>query len=207
MNGYETYFVLKGFESFGLKKQEIIAKRPEEVAGKVKEIAHKNLESLHINHELGHVAGRKYFPSEDFDKTLKMAQRNRDSKLENFVRAVDDAIADTIEEGKLSGTYPSIFMDEHRDGLLYFQLFNIVPSQYLDPRLRELLKIESDMIVAMSDYEKTNDVSILREANSEIFSNAVELAAEIRDADDYNDLSRIKEDFDKSYKSKMQILL
>jgi hypothetical protein len=197
INEYQTYFVLKGFESFGLKKQEIIAKRPEEVAGKVKEIAYKILESGVMPHELGHVAGEKYFPHEDFVRTLKMAQRNGDSNLENFIRAVDDAIADTIEAGKLSGTYPSIFMDEHRDGLLYFHILTIIPSQGLHTALRERSKLEFKMISAVSEYEKTNDVSILREASSEIFSNATELAAEICDAGDYNDLHKIKGDFDK----------
>jgi hypothetical protein len=201
MNLDQAHFAMKGFESFKLKKQEIFARRPEEIAGKIKEIAHKNLE-IHMSHELGHIAGKKYFSYEDFDKALKIARRNRDPELENFIRAVDDAIADTVEEGKLSGKYAHIFMDEHRDALLYFGIFNLIPYQGLHPVLRELSKLESKMIFAMADYEKTGYVDILREANSEIFSNAVELATEIRNADDYKHLRKIKEDFDQEFKSK-----
>ncbi|MEM2089539.1 MAG: hypothetical protein QXL88_00380 [Candidatus Pacearchaeota archaeon] len=206
LDEYERFFLSKGLELLGIGREQQLKARPEKIEEKVEEIARKYLEKV-IKHEEGHIAAEKYFPYEVWYKRLRMAIKRKNYALECWLRALSDSLADTIESGKIKGTYPFILNknEPERGGLLYLGLFNLLNPTC--PTLQYLQMFEFELLAAFPKYLKTKDLSILKEANSKIFDRGRRLAEKISQADDYPELLKIKEDFGKIDNSKLTQVL
>ncbi|MEM1535772.1 MAG: hypothetical protein QXQ82_01110 [Candidatus Pacearchaeota archaeon] len=196
LNKYEELFLSKGLELLGIGREEQLEAQPGKIEEKVKEIARKDLEKA-IKHEEGHFAAQEYFPYEVWDKGVTMAIKRKNYALECWLYALSDLLADTIESGEIKGTYPFILSkhEPERNGFLYLELLEFLNPT--DPILQYASMFRFELLAAFPKYLKTKDLSVLKEAKNKIFNRGCELAEKISQAKDYQELLKIKEDFEK----------
>lgn len=128
-----------------------------------------------IKHEEGHRISAEVLPRRKFHFALETAQAFASPDLENFIRSVDDSIADTIRLGSANGRYPWILKQDgnFKDGLLDLGLATLSP---------EVFRFESDFILAYCDYRKTSDTNALMHANDYVFKKNKEIIEKIAQA-------------------------
>jgi len=189
------FFIFESFSHFGIEKDKLKRKLLKG-SSKVDKIAEIWLKNSIMKHEEGHyvVSEMQRFPLETLGRAVETARAHRNGELEDFIRAVHDSLADTVQVGEIKGRYLSILDTEepYRTGLLYSTLMTIVtPFRY---KLKVLLTLESEMIIAACDYKETRDDSILRLANKKIFDRSSIYGRRIKkDWNKYQTLLAIKE--------------
>lgn len=198
----ENYFRSKGLKLLGLEKEDI-KKEPEEIAEKVEEISRKCLNAT-LKHEEGHYQVNKDFPcmAIDFGRSLDIARKHKNEELEDFIRDVNDCLADTIETERIKGKYPYLIGEDEID-ILYLILDNTFLKE-------NRFKIDYDMFLALPEYEKTGNKKILKKANEKTFNKATKLKNEIirisrqDESEIYPQLIESKKKFDKKHKKKYE---
>ena len=108
-----VFFICKSFSHLGIE----LNRSPKKNEPKVNEIGEILLKNSVMKHEEGHYVASELgvFP---LNSIPDIAKRHRNVELEDFVHAVHDSLADTIEMGAIKGRYPSIFSYKARARVL-----------------------------------------------------------------------------------------
>lgn len=205
-----TNLLSKAFSNLGLKKEELLRAEPKSIKKQVEEIAKKSLEAS-LSHERGHFLERKHFPHKALCTSLEHARKHKDDQLQGFIYALSDSLADTLETKKLKGKLPHILSlkKPERDGLFYLicsdialtldapTLKEIFPNPELIPQtLKEIPKLEAELLSALPAYEETGDAGVLKDAFNIICERSKSLAKKVRKAKNYHKLKKIQKEFE-----------